>query len=175
MTETTTATPARRTPAGLLARAGASGAAVALWYALPDYMHRRSSRVLAKLAILAAAGAFFARRQDPDSLPTAPLAEGTTPGRGSGHLDAAGQGHSADTTAGTRARLKNLDPGLLIGLGATILIVGIGANIATERRIHRFGERLKANGSSRPHTAIGLIAGSLAALASLDELPSPRE
>ncbi|MDN5756072.1 MAG: hypothetical protein ACTHWW_07900 [Arthrobacter sp.] len=175
MTGSTTPASAGRTPATVLGRAGASGAAVGLWYALPDYVDRRRSRVLAKLAILAGAGVVFARRQDPDSSPTAPSAVGTTPGRGPGPLDTAGQGQLADETAGTRARLKNLNPGLVIGLGATILIVGIGANIATERWIHRFGERLKANGSSRPHTAIGLIAGSLTALASLDDLPSPRE
>lgn len=170
MTETTTPTPAR-TPAGLLARAGASGFAVGLWYALPDYVDRRSPRVLAKLAILAAAGAMFARRQAPDSLPTAPLAEGTTPGRGSGHLDTARQGQHADKTTGTRARLKNLNPGLLIGLGATILAAGIGANIVTERWIHRFGNRLARKGTLLPHTAIGLVAGSLTVLAGLDELP----
>ncbi len=171
MTEPTTATPAPRTPAGLIARAGTSGAAVALWYALPDYVDRRSPRVLAKLVILAAAGAFFARRQDPDSLPTALLAEGTTPGRGSGHQDTADQGHSADKTAGARARLKNLNPGLLIGLGATVLIAGVGANVATERWIHRFGNRLARKGTLLPHTAIGLVAGSLTVLAGLDELP----
>ncbi|MGP5226192.1 hypothetical protein [Arthrobacter rhombi] len=171
MTETTTPTPAPRTPAGLLARAGASGVAVGLWYALPDYVDRRSPRVLAKLAILAAAGAMFARRQAPDSLPTAPLAEGTTPGHGSGHRDTAGQRRSADTTEGTRARLKNLNPGLLIGLGATVLVAGIGANIVTERWIHRFGNRLARKGTLLPHTAIGLVAGSLTVLAGLDELP----
>lgn len=175
MTGSTTPASAGRTPAGVLGRAGASGAAVGLWYALPDYVDRRRSRVLAKLVILAGAGAVFARGQELDLLPTAPPAEGTTPGRDSVPRDTADQRQLADKTAGTRARLKNLNPGLVIGLGAMILIVGIGANIATERWIHRFGERLKAKGTSHPHTAIGLVVGSLTALASLDDFPSPRE
>lgn len=171
MTEPTTPSRVPRTPAGLLTRAGISGVAVGLWYSLPDYVDRRSPRVLAKLAILAAAGAMFALRQDPNSVPAAPLAEGTTPGHGSGHRDTAGQGHSADITAGTRARFKSLNPGLLVGLGATVLVAGIGANIVTERWIHRFGNRLARKGTLLPHTAIGLVAGSLTVLAGLDELP----
>ncbi|MGO2533817.1 MULTISPECIES: hypothetical protein [Micrococcaceae] len=170
MTGTTTPAPVRRTPAGLLGRAGASGAAVGLWYALPDYVDRRSSRVLAKLGILAAAGVFFARRQDPNSVPTAPLAGGMPPGRGSGHRDTA-YGYSADKTAGARARLMSPSPGLLIGLGATVLVAGVGANVATERWIHRFGNRLARKGTLLPHTAIGLVAGSLTVLAGFDELP----
>lgn len=171
MTEPTTTTPGPGTAAGLLARAGTSGVAVALWYSLPDYVGRRSPRVLVKLAILAGAGAFFARRQDPDSLPTAPSAEGAMPGHGSGQRDTADQRHSADKTTGTRARLKNLNPGLLIGLGATVLVASVGANVATERWIHRFGNRLARKGTLLPHTAIGLVAGSLTVLAGFDELP----
>lgn len=169
MTETTTPTPARRTAVAALGRAGTSGVAVGLWYSLPDYVDRRRSRVLAKLAILAGAGAVFARRQDSDQ-GVVPPAESTTSEQAS-----AAQGRPADQTAGPRARLQRLNPGILIALGATVLIAGIGANVATERWIHRFGERLKANGTSHPHTAIGLVAGSLTVLASLNDFPSPRE
>lgn len=142
-------------------RAGIAGVSVALWYATPDFIHGRRPRALAKTAIVGGAAVAFARGPARSSVQT--LAgdqaeeQQATP--------------SAPTPSGTRDRLRKTDPRLLIGVGSSLLIAGIVLNIATERWIHRFGDRLARKGTLLPHTAIGLVAGSLTVLAGLDELP----
>lgn len=163
MTHQTETTPTPGAAPSL--RTGIAGVSVALWYATPDFIHGRRPRALAKTAIIGGAAVAFAR--GPARSSTQTLADNqeeeqqTTP--------------SAPTPSGTRDRLRKTDPRLLIGVGTSILIAGIGLNIATERWIHRFGNRLARKGTLLPHTAIGLVAGSLTVLASLDDFSARPE
>ncbi|WP_417217681.1 hypothetical protein [Arthrobacter sp.] len=145
-----------------LRRAGISGLAVALWYATPDYLRGRRSRAVAKTAILSGAAAAFAWAPASPSAPPVPddAALGDTP-----------REPGAPAPAGTGGRRWTANPRVVIVVGGALLLAGIGLNIATEKWIHRFGDRLVRKGTLLPHTAIGLVAGSLTVLAGLDELP----
>lgn len=146
-------------PAPLL-RAGIAGLTVALWYAAPDYLHRKGLRAAAKTAVLGGAAVVLAWGPARSSTPVAPDGEESTtkqPAQG------------APAWSGTGDRWRNTTPALVFGVGGTLLVAGIGLNIAIERWIHRWGNRLARQGTLLPHTAIGLVAGSLTVLAGLDD------
>lgn len=146
-------------------RAGIAGVSVALWYATPDFIHGRRPRALAKAAILGGAAVAFSRGLARSSMQTLTGNQG----------EEQQANPSAPTRSGVRDRLRRTDPRVLIGVGTSLLIAGIGLNIATERWIHRFGDRLARKGTLLPHTAIGLVAGSLTVLTGLDDCPDRPE
>lgn len=149
-------------PAPLL-RAGIAGLSVALWYSVPDYLHSKGPRAVAKAAVIGGAGVALGRR---------PARPSKTVISGDEGSKAARPARGAPTSSVTSDRLRKNKPGLVFGVGGALLVAGIGLNIATERWIHRFGSRLARQGTLLPHTAIGLVAGSLTLLAGLDELPA---
>lgn len=164
MPESTGSTPRDGEAAHRFLHAGVAGTAVGLWYALPDYVPAGPPRLLAKTAVIVGAGILLtgragrARRgqetaREPSTARTQPSDEATSSDRS----NTAGTGASRWTAAGAA--------GLLAGSAAVV----VGLNLAIERWIHRFGQRLAERGVSHPHTGIGLVAGSLTVLASLDD------
>lgn len=146
---------------GPLLRTGIAGLLVALWYAAPDYLHGKGQRAVAKIAVIGGAVVALAggrARSSAPSIDDEPHA--TPPSRG------------APTPSSTCERLRNAKPGLVLCVGGVLLVAGVGLNIASERWIHRFGNRLASQGTLLPHTAIGLVAGSLTVLAGLDDFPA---
>lgn len=149
-------------PAPLL-RAGIAGLSVALWYSVPDFLHSKGPRAVAKAAVIGGAAVALGRR------PAGPSKTVISGGEGS---KAARPARGAPTPPVASDRLRKTKPRLVFGVGGALLVAGIGLNIATERWINRFGSRLARQGALLPHTAIGLVAGSLTLLAGLDEYPA---
>lgn len=152
-------------PAPLL-RAGIAGLTVALWYAVPDYVHGKGPRAVAKTAV-SAAGAV--------ALVWGPARSSTLAVSGDEESKTTQPDQGAPASSGTVDGRRNTKPALVFGMGGALLVAGIGLSLATERWIHRFGNRMARQGTLLPHTAIGLVAGSLAVLADLDELPAQHQ
>jgi hypothetical protein len=166
------------------------GAGTFVWYAMSDVVASRGLRGLLKTGIVAAAGAWVwvqVRREHDHGHDEAAVRDDDGGAGAGGSADASG---SPDTTARIRALTSTvpvldgeragLRPEHLLGslpwaplaLGAVVTAASIAGTVATERAIHRFGDRLGARGVAAPHTRIGVVAGLLTVAAGLvgDEL-----
>ncbi len=178
-----------------LPEALASGALTFAWYALPDAVASRRARGVAKAALFVpmAAIGVMAGRRDAAAEAADDAADPAAHGR-LGRIRAlthtepvldlsaieADAGHDAGAVEGRRlaARIPSARQAALIAAGLAVVAVSAAGFVATERGVHRYGERLGARGVRLPHTRIGVVAGLASVGLSLatDQLPvGPRD
>lgn len=119
------------------------------WYALPDYVPSKKRRVVAKAALVTAAGlygAYQGKDGAADSVEV-PSSEMESVGQ-----DEAGAGQSATALEAE-------------GLAVVGILVGLTAGVVVLERVVQWGaEELSHRGVTHPHTKIGLALGALTPL-----------
>lgn len=108
-----------------------AGAAVAAFYAVPDFLESRKVRAVAKGAVMAAIGSYFFSTQEVGA-------------------------ELAEVEEELSAEVKD-NPALVAGIGAALAAL----QVASEKLIYRFGEHLKDSGVRAPHTKTALALGAL--------------
>lgn len=163
------------------------------WYAMSDVVPSRGLRAVLKTGIVAATGAWGWVQLQREHAHDHEAHDDAAPLDGDAVLDSRDGTDTSggpDTTAriraltstapvldGARVGLRPEDllgslPWSRVALAVALTAASIAGTVATERAIHRYGDRLGARGVTAPHTRIGLAAGLLAVASSLvaDEL-----
>lgn len=134
-----TAPTASRTHA---AQATVMGLTTLAWYALPDVVRSRPTRVALKGALLGLGGAAWVVAPPEKPIPTGPV--------------------GPDTFDEVFEAIRE-QPAKTLGVGVTIIGLTTALSIAGEKAIFRFGERRRAQGVRGAHTVPALVLGALGA------------
>ena len=146
-----------------------TGTATTLWYALPDLVPSRAARSWVKAALATAVVGWSLRSSRP------PLSEGATPSTDGAADGPASEGPSLPPDDGDRVGWRGV-VGLVVLVCAVLggLVGSVVMTVASDRAVHRLGERAARRGASYPHSRHAVILGAAAAVSDLWIRPDSR-